>query len=379
MQSVAHTEAHLLFIEDSQDSGGLLGRLLDSHFMCDSAVSVAEGIDELLTKQHYVVLFNVGSGLGARFDVIDKLKSAAPYTEIVLLGGEVSANETVKAFRAGIFDLLLMPIEYAEVESVIERAIESAERKRHSHHYRSHLENIAAERANEIDRALEEIESAYRVTLTALVQALETRDLETHGHSERVVTFSLRLGRELGLDREALHNLELGALLHDIGKIGVPDAILRKPAKLNDEEWVKMKLHPIHGEKILRNIGFLQGAGKVVLQHHEFWDGSGYPNRLRGEQIDIGARIFAVIDAFDAITSDRVYRAGRSYEEAVEELERCTGTQFDSVVVEAFKNVPREDWDMLRERSLRVKTDVASFQAVVEDLMRSRSAGELVN
>lgn len=379
MPTVPQTETHLLFIDESKQSDELLASLLESHFLCDTARTLAEAVSKIAEKQHYVTLFNVGSSLSGRFDSIDKLKAVAPYTEIVLLGAEVSANETVKAFRAGIYDLLLMPIEYAEVESVIERAVESAERKRHSHHYRSHLESIAAERANEIDRALEEIESSYRVTLTALVQALETRDLETHGHSERVVTFSLRLGHELGLDRDGMRNLELGALLHDIGKIGVPDAILRKPAKLNDEEWVKMRLHPIHGEKILRNIGFLEGAGKIVLQHHEFWDGSGYPHRLRGDGIDIGARIFAVIDAFDAITSDRVYRAGRSYEEAVEELDRCAGSQFDPGVVNSFKGVPREDWAVLRERSLREKTEVTSFQEVVEDLIRSRRGLDLIN
>lgn len=379
MQTVPQADAHLLFIDESDDSDYLFRNLLTSHFLCDTAKSVAEAVSELSAKQHSVALFNLSSDLDGRFDTIEKIKSVAPYTEIVLLGAEVSADQTVRAFRAGIFDLLLVPIEYAEVEGVIERAVESAERKRHSHHYRSHLEHIAAERANEIDRALEEIESAYRVTLTALVQALETRDLETHGHSERVVTFSLRLGHEIGLDRDALKHLELGALLHDIGKIGVPDAILRKPAKLNEEEWVKMRLHPIHGEKILRNIGFLEGAGKIVLQHHEFWDGSGYPHRLRGDGIDIGARIFAVIDAFDAITSDRVYRAGRSYEEAVAELDLCTGSQFDPEVVKAFKSVPREDWEALRARSVREKSDLTSFQEVVQDLLRSRMRTDLVN
>jgi HD-GYP domain-containing protein (c-di-GMP phosphodiesterase class II) len=173
--------------------------------------------------------------------------------------------------------------------------------------------------------------------------------------------------------------VKLGALLHDIGKIGVPDAVLRKPAKLNHEEWDKMKLHPLHGQKILRNIKFLEGASRVVSQHHEQWDGSGYPYGLRGEDIDLSARIFAVVDAFDAMISDRVYRKGRPYEAALEELERCSGTQFDPLVVEAFKHVPREDWEILRERSLKTNQEVFSFQAVVAQLVHSRQQFEMIH
>jgi HD-GYP domain-containing protein (c-di-GMP phosphodiesterase class II) len=176
-----------------------------------------------------------------------------------------------------------------------------------------------------------------------------------------------------------LRDLELGALLHDIGKIGVPDAILRKPAKLNDEEWETMKLHPVHGQKILRNIRFLEGAARVVGQHHERWDGAGYPFGIRGEDIDVGARIFAVVDAFDAMVSDRVYRPGRPYEAALEELERCAGTQFDPMIVEAFKSIPRDDWQILRERSLMDKREVQSFQSVVADLVYSREQFEMVH
>jgi HD-GYP domain-containing protein (c-di-GMP phosphodiesterase class II) len=245
--------------------------------------------------------------------------------------------------------------------------------------YQYHLEELVAERTVELDKALEAVENSYRMTLKALVQALETRDFETHGHSERVVTFSLRLGYELGLEKETLRDLELGALLHDIGKIGVPDAVLRKPAKLNEDEWTKMKLHPQHGQKILRNIPFLEGAARIVAQHHERWDGEGYPFGLRGEDIDIGARIFAVVDAFDAMVSDRVYRKGCPYDDALKELERCAGTQFDPMIVEAFKAIPKEDWEILRERSLMEKQEISSLQTVVSELVYSRQQFEMIH
>ena len=158
--------------------------------------------------------------------------------------------------------------------------------------------------------------------------------------------------------------LEFGSLLHDIGKIGVPDSILRKPAKLTEEEWVRMREHPLHGQQILRGIKFLEGAARVVAQHHEKWDGSGYPLGLKGEEVDICARIFAVADAFDAITSDRVYRRAQSYEAAARELDEWANCQFDPKVVEAFHRVPQEDWDELRRRSLMRERSASDWQPI---------------
>jgi putative nucleotidyltransferase with HDIG domain len=234
------------------------------------------------------------------------------------------------------------------------------------------LEELVEQRTGELDRALYSLEDAYRSTLKALTSALEARDSETHGHSERVVSFSLRLGREYGLDRSQMKALEFGSLLHDIGKIGVPDAILRKPAKLTEEEWVKMREHPLHGQQILRGIEFLEGAARVVAQHHEKWDGSGYPLGLSREDIDVNARIFAVADAFDAITSDRVYRAGKSYDAAVAELNEWAGRQFDSKVVRAFLRVPLSDWEELRRRSLIKKQDKQPLHHPLMSLMETR-------
>lgn len=183
-----------------------------------------------------------------------------------------------------------------------------------------------------------------RAALRALLTALRTRDAETYEHSTRVVRFSLLLGREYGLGGPQLRQLEFGSLLHDLGKIGVPDSILRKPARLTAEEWAVMQEHPQHGERILRGLEFLAGASLVVGQHHEQWNGGGYPRGLRGEEIDLNARILAVADAFDAMTSDRAYRARRSFEAAAEELDRCAGSQFDPAVVMAFRSLPPQCW-----------------------------------
>ena len=172
--------------------------------------------------------------------------------------------------------------------------------------------------------------------LQTLVSRLRKRDIETLAHSQRVVRLSLMLGREFGLNLAEWRALEYGSLLHDIGKIDVPDSILRKPGPLTSVEWEKMREHPQLGMQILSGIDFLQQASLVVGQHHERWDGNGYPFRLRGHEIDRNARIFAVADAFDAMTSDRVYHAGKHFDAAAAELRRCAGQQFDPEVVEAF-------------------------------------------
>ncbi len=187
-------------------------------------------------------------------------------------------------------------------------------------------------------------EQDERAMLSALAATLRMRDAETQGHSERVVKFSLVLGRELRLNPAQMKSLEHGSLLHDIGKIGVPDSILRKPGRLTSTEWIKMREHPLLGLQILSGVDFLKGASFVVAQHHERWDGKGYPFGMRGKEIDRNARIFAVADAFDAMTSSRVYHMAETFEAASAELRRTAGEQFDPEVVEAFAGIPREEW-----------------------------------
>ena len=180
-----------------------------------------------------------------------------------------------------------------------------------------------------------------RAKLGLLVSALRLRDRETFAHSRRPARLSLQLGRELGLDSNELTTLFLGALLHDIGKIAVPDAVLHKPGRLTDEEWATMRRHPGDGRELLAGLAFLDGAALAVVQHHEKWDGTGYPEGLRGKRIDPAARALAVADAFDVMTHDRDYLPARSRAAALAELERCAGTQFDPHVVRVFCRLAR--------------------------------------
>jgi len=197
-----------------------------------------------------------------------------------------------------------------------------------------------------------------RAMLKSLLVALKTRDADTYDHSKRTVKISLLLGQKCGLNQREMRSLELGALLHDIGKIGVPDNVLRKPGKLNDSEWAMMRRHPRLGQEILRGLSFLDDARTIVAQHHERWDGTGYPLGLRGEEISLSARVLFVADAFDAMTSDRVYRQAKSYDEAIAELDSCSGTHFDPQVVAAFHRFPRREWERLaRGKNLFIVPD----------------------
>src|SRR3954470_14365304 len=190
--------------------------------------------------------------------------------------------------------------------------------------------------ARDLKRAVVDRDLTYDATLTALANALDVRDSETGGHSDRVLQYMELLIEEVGADTGSTQMLRRGALLHDIGKIGVPDNILRKPAALSDAEWVTMRRHPEFGARIVAGIPFLEDVASIVRHHHERWDGRGYPDGLAGDAIPLGARIFAVADSFDAMTSDRPYRRAMTIEEACAEVGRCRGTQFDPTVATQF-------------------------------------------
>src|SRR3989475_7469243 len=361
-----NTKPSLLIVDDEAEVRSVLNDLLGDTYQCSQAPSAEEALAQLRERDYQLVISDITMSGMSGLEMIPHVKVISPDTVIVMISGMQTIESAINALRLGAFDYLMKPFDLRQAEAAVARALEHHELIAAKRRYENHLEDLVEQRTAELDQALDSLENAYRTTLQALTAALETRDAETHGHSERVVTFSLRLGREYGLNAPQMKALEVGSLLHDIGKIGVPDAILRKPAKLTDEEWVRMREHPIHGQQILRGIKFLEGAAKVVAQHHEKWDGSGYPLGLKAKEIDICARIFSVADAFDAITSDRVYRNGRPYEIAAQELDAWGGRQFDHKVVEAFHRVPKEDWEELRSQSLMRKPNENIWQPLAQ-------------
>ncbi len=205
------------------------------------------------------------------------------------------------------------------------------------------LEGIVVERTNGL--------------LEGMISALDYRDTETQWHSRRVSLYSRRIGEEIGLKGAVLDVVEQGALLHDIGKIGVRDSILLKPGPLTPDEWTEMRLHPEFGYRMLARMPYLYEASLVVLQHQERFDGHGYPNGLKGKEIVVGARVFHLADTMDAITSDRPYRKGRGIKVAHEEIKRCRGSQFDPEIVDAYLGIPGEDWVRIRRQVEGLETE----------------------
>ena len=361
-------KSRILIVDDEHEITEILSDLLSVDYDCQKAGSAEDALARLAGSDFQLVISDITMPGMSGLEMLPFVNRISPKTVVIMISGMQTVESAIGALRSGAFDYLMKPFDIRQVEAVVKRALDHYELILAKQRYEDHLEELVEQRTAELDRALNSLEDAYRSTLRALTSALEARDSETHGHSERVVTYSLRLGREYGLPGDKLKALEFGSLLHDIGKIGVPDSILRKPGKLTEEEWVKMREHPVHGQQILRGIEFLEGAARVVAQHHEKWDGSGYPLGLREEDVDVCARIFAVADAFDAITSDRVYRRGKSYQEAAQELDDWAGRQFDPKVVEAFHRVPQEDWDELHRRSLLPKEAEFDVRRIVEML-----------
>jgi putative nucleotidyltransferase with HDIG domain len=197
-----------------------------------------------------------------------------------------------------------------------------------------------------------DLQTSYDLTLDALSAALDLRDRETEGHSRRVVEYTSRLAEKIGLDKGTIKNIRRGALIHDIGKIGVPDAVLHKPGSLDDSERMVIERHPQAGYNMLAGIPYLREEIQIVICHQEKWDGTGYPYGLRGEEIPIGARLFAIADTFDALTSDRPYRHGTSYEVARRIIEEESGKQFAPQAVEAFLSIPEAEWARIRAQVL---------------------------
>jgi HD-GYP domain-containing protein (c-di-GMP phosphodiesterase class II) len=182
----------------------------------------------------------------------------------------------------------------------------------------------------------EQLSALNSAVICAFNQLLDLKDLNTGVHSTRLAEWGLHVAGELGLDERTQKDIEIAALLHDIGKVGIPDAILNKPARLTDEEYALMKKHPEYGWAVLRQIPGMERASLIILHHHESFDGSGYPGNLKAEEIPMGSRIVSVIDAFDAMVSNRPYREGMPFEEAERRLLKATGTQFDPLVISSF-------------------------------------------
>ena len=281
--------------------------------------------------------------------LLERTKERFPDMPVVMVTAVHDISVALQAIRNGAYDYLLKPFEREQLLATVRRALENRRLKLENRAYQTNLEALVDAKTEQLQRAMTDLERSYGMTLEALGGALDLKDAETEGHSRRVTVFTIAIARAMGLPKDQIDVIARGAFLHDIGKMAIPDAILRKPGKLDPDEVERMREHCYHGYQILKKIPFLKEAAEIVYSHQEYYDGSGYPRRLKGEEIPLGARIFAVADTLDAITSTRPYRAAKPVAAAIAEIERCKGTQFDPQVVEAFLRMPENIWADLRQ------------------------------
>ena len=282
--------------------------------------------------------------------LLERTKEKYPEMPVVMVTAVHDISVALAAIRNGAYDYLLKPFEREQMLAMVRRALENRRLKLENRAYQTNLETLVADRTDKLRQAMGDLEKSYDITLEALGDALDLKDAETEGHSKRVTAFTIAIARAMGLASEKIRVIARGAFLHDIGKMAIPDAILRKPGALTEDEVAIMREHCYRGYQMLRKIPFLYEAAEIVYAHQEKFDGTGYPRGLKGDEIPMGARIFSIADTLDAITSDRPYRAAQTVKAAQEEISRWAGRQFDPDIVRVFLAMPESIWyDLRRE------------------------------
>jgi cyclic di-GMP phosphodiesterase len=341
----------LLVVDDEHAIAELLSRHLEREgYRVSLAFDGDEALETLENARFDVVLTDIrmpGRDGIALLEASKQLDSTLP---VVVLTSINDVDTAVRAMRMGADDYILKPFTLDALSVAVERSLERRELILSNRRHREELELAVEEKTRKLRLALSEVQGTFNATVEAMVSSIEARDCETQHHCRRAREYTLMLAHRMGLRGRDLRDVGWGSLLHDVGKIGVPDHILLKAGPLDEDEWAEMRKHPIIGYRLLSPIRFLSGASQIVLHHHEKWDGTGYPYGKQGEEIPLGARIFMLADAIETITSVRPYKAALPFEEAEDEVIRCAGTHFDPLVVEAFRKIPRSNWNSIREK-----------------------------
>jgi len=345
----ARRPARILVVDDEAHVRSMIGATLERQgYDVQMATCGREAFETLERNAFDLVLTDIVMQDGNGIALLERVHAQQPHLPVVMVTAIHDISVAIDSMRRGAYDYLLKPFEREHLVGTVQRALEHRHALQESHSYQQNLEQVVRARTEMLRQAMEDLEHSYDVTLEALGDALDLKDSETEGHSKRVTAYTIALARAIGIIPAEIKVIARGAFLHDIGKMAIPDEILRKPGKLTPEEQEVMRDHCTRGYHMLRKIPFLAEAAEIVFSHQEHYDGGGYPSGLQGGEIPIGARIFAVADTLDAITSDRPYRKARSFDVARAEILRCSGTQFDPAVVEVFLKIPNELWHELR-------------------------------
>jgi response regulator RpfG family c-di-GMP phosphodiesterase len=340
----------ILIVDDEPMIRHILKTIVEAEgFKSDTAQNGQEAIVRLNENTYQMVLTDMRMPVMDGSCLLQHIHANCKDTAVIMITAVDDASLAIDTLSSGAYDYVIKPFNALEIRSKLYKALERRKLILENRQYQSFLEQKVQEQTADLQKALHKTRRAYANTLEALINALDAREHETQRHSKRVSEYTLLIARQLGVPENELIDIERGSLLHDTGKIGISDNILLKPGKLTEEEWIQMRKHPEIGYNILKGIDFLEGAAQLVFQHHEKFDGTGYPQGLKGDQILLGARLFAVVDTFDAMTSNRPYRKALSYHVTREEIIRFSGKQFDPRMVGSFLSIPEEVWFNTKE------------------------------
>jgi len=343
------SKGRVLVLDDEPAVCALLSeRLTMEGYACKTCSSGEEALTVMQRESFDLVISDIRMPGMSGMEFLAEAHQRHPRLAYVMVTAEDDLRVAIQAMKQGAADYLVKPIQLDALLGSVQRALDVKRLETELENYRHNLEDMVEARTKQLQAAMRRIELTYDETLEALGAALDLRDTETAGHSERVRRYCLEMATAIGCSHEELKQISRGAYLHDIGKIGIPDSILLKEGKLVSEEMAIMQTHVRIGYDLVCRIAFLAPAAAIVLTHQERYDGTGYPQGLLGTEIPIGSRVFAVADTLDAMTSDRPYRRALPMSAARAEIQRESGRQFDPEIVRVFLSIPDQTWENIR-------------------------------
>jgi putative nucleotidyltransferase with HDIG domain len=338
--------ANILVVDDHEIIREMLASALRSEgYSCYRAGSAEEAFGILNGHRIDLIISDIMMPGRSGVDLLRDIKKVDADIAVLMITGQADMDIAMECIHLGADDYIFKPFSIDRIYLTVKNLLEKRNLTIEMRNYQVSLEFKVLEQTELIHHTMKELHKTYDHTLTALVRALDAREKEVGSHSERVMNYTLLMASRMGINGKDLEQLAKGALLHDIGKIGISDSILLKPGALDSDEWLEMRRHPEVGHTILSEIGFLKGPAELILTHHERFDGAGFPCGLKGEQIPIGSRIFALVDTLDAMTSDRPYRKALPLKAVTAEVQRCKGSQFDPDIADLFLSINRTLWE----------------------------------
>jgi putative nucleotidyltransferase with HDIG domain len=330
-------ENRILIVDDEEMICSIFARRLAKEgYSCVMANNGSEALHHFNKDNFSLIISDIKMPEMNGIELLKRVKATHPNMIVIIMTAYREIDMAVEAMHLGAYDFIIKPADLDLVVFSVKKALEKRRLEEELEAYHQHLERLVEERTSKLQQAYRILKRAHLDLVKALAEAIDAKDPCTRGHSDRVRRMSLKIAVSLGFTEERLESLEYGALVHDIGKIGIKDEVLQKKGALSSNEYQYIQEHPLIGVKIVQGIDFFKDKIAIIRNHHEHFDGSGYPDGLIGEVIPLEARIIAVPDAFDAMTSARPHRRAMPLGKVLMELEKCKGTQFDPQILEIF-------------------------------------------